>query len=60
MTGAAGGGGPQAGHRILKLRFVGSVEVSDDEGHEMGERVVAELVTDEPITYDGTELVDES
>lgn len=47
-------------HRVLKLRFTVPANLTDDEVHDMGERIITELVTDEPVTFDGTEVVDES
>lgn len=46
--------------RVLKLRFEVPDGMADDEVHEMGERIVTGLLTDEPVTFDGTEVVDES
>lgn len=47
-------------HRILKLRFTVPDELTDDDVHELGERVATDLFTDEPVTFDGTEVADES
>lgn len=50
----------RSGHRILVLRFVVPDGLTDDEVHDIGERIVTDLVTDEPVTFDQTQVLDES
>lgn len=48
-------------YRVLKLRFTVPAGLTDDEVHEIGERIVAaDLITTEDVTFDGTEVGDES
>lgn len=45
---------------ILKLRFTVPDAMSGDDVHEMGERLVGDLMTGEPVIFDSTAVVDES
>jgi hypothetical protein len=59
-TGDTAAAKPGQRYRVLKLRFTMPDGPTDDAVHDMGERIITELVTDEPVTFDGTEVVDES
>ncbi len=47
------------GSKVLILRFTVPEHLADAEIHDIGERIVTGLVTDEPVTFDRTEVVDE-
>lgn len=49
-----------SGRRILVLLFEVPGGLTDDEVHGIGERIVEQLITDEPVTFDGTEVRDDS
>lgn len=40
----------------LALVFMVPGHLTDDEIHDMGERIVTELVTSEPVTFEETEV----
>lgn len=44
---------------VLKFEIDQDQNLSDDEIHDMGERIVADLFTVEPVTFAGTDILTE-
>lgn len=42
---------------VLKFEIDQDQNLSDDEIHDMGERIVADLFTVEPVTFAGTDIL---
>jgi hypothetical protein len=45
-------------NRLLRIVFTVPADLTEDEVHDIGSRIVTNLVTDEPVTYDHTEVSD--